>query len=369
MAQDFVRLREEFLPSFPWNNFRREQFTEWARRTRTPRLFGVNNHILADLRGGRPVTYEVGHAFYEYLILHQLIDPEKPFEDIAAPCEAHEPSGKDSADAFDPWDAARASGGTHWKRMFVGLTRQFEPDPLSYCRDEEDFARGARIIMERVGAHNDKFAKGDDAIKAASDAMKTDFATYVQFLRMAWEPNRHAVMFPTEHIKGETRRLGVSVVLPISPHCFADLEAGMEPADITAADLLPKSNFLHMNAMAESRELDNRSSRSSRRMAMASTLLYQIASLAPRLSIDDDIHLATFGGTPETARRQRIYNFVPTGSVTSRTGKAVVRFGPPGQDAADRATRQLLRTEYFVMHALVQFYQRCIASIAGTDPA
>lgn len=341
----YMRLTESFLGSFNWqyHHVTRQSFGEWARSVRIPPL-GVDEHQYRPMKEGRPVPAGFIATFSEYLSA-SLSNGQYSASEIASLCGPESDLPKRNERMRFAWSLG-------WRELFAEITRPFAPPTEAYCKDENDIAAVATMVMQCVTAQIGKPLTGRAAIACAEEYMGRTHDEYIRWLLTLWQANRHTVLFATQRIESSTQRVGTTVIAPVTEAFYQRFRQGnAEDSDCGPGDLSRQSKYLFIEAVAENMELKRNQAKAHRSMAMANTHLYQFAALCPPLNStgDTDPTMFTFAGTPEGMTRLQTYNYVDVGTKTPLTGKAVMEFGRP--------TEGLALSRYRIMQALVSMYQ------------
>ena len=348
-----LKLRPAFLEMFNWNQegMTRKAFFTWARKQRVPAV-RLSEHQWRPLRLGEPVTRVTIESFSEYISDHLRLG-KFPVAEIAEPSELPPTSGRDRRN-----DRSGGVWKLGWGRLYSYLISGWQIPEEAYCRNEEDLALAARIVVESVGYHNDHTLSPEKARVLGERIMRRTVDEYVDLLLRFWKGNERSVLFATIDENGEPMRVGVNVVVPLTRGAYERFRDGqMEDMDIRPEDIESPSPFVHQNAVNERILPDMRRAKAARESAQIRTLAYQYSSLFPlvyRPSVHP--HIITFAGTPENGKRLESYEYLPVGTRTRETGMAIYEFGKPGRKKAGAAYLKAV-SSYMAMRASIMLGQ------------
>lgn len=147
--------------------------------------------------------------------------------------------------------------GIDWIARGIQFLRNFPVDTylrhsiMSRCV-QGDVAQAVRWIYLRFAQcrlPDGPRLSDDEAIAAAADVITVCFDDYVR-RAIAWaEFNPWIVLFAK---KGKTRRMGVSILLPVHAHVYEDVRQGnRRTSDISVDDITVPSNYFVFEALAE----------------------------------------------------------------------------------------------------------------------
>jgi hypothetical protein len=350
----YLRLREEFLARFQWKPLTRDEFREWARTRKDPPIH-IGMHKWRPMRDGKPVPRTMVEAFSEY-ISDVLRLGRYPVSAIAVPSEP-EATPEGAARTREPyaWEMG-------WTSLFAYMAKSFSVPEEAYCRHEADIEQAATMVFQWVGKHTDRAASGPAALALAEQVMHRTRDEYAQLLLRFWKANEHAVLFATQREGDSLVRIGLTAMAPLTEGFYQRFRRGeAEDLDIGPDDLARSSKFILHDAGVDNLEINMRSAKGRRSMALARATIYQLAALWPPLHKGNvNPRVISFAGTPESEKRLRKFSYKETGAKTRLTRRTVLEIAPPRLRSSGSEYPGDLG-HYLAMKAIGLLYQAAIS--------